>query len=483
MMKRLTAMILTAVLVITGFPGSVSAAEVTDINGHRSEAVIREAMSLGVIKGYPDGTYRPDGLIKREEFFSIINNVLTVKPDTSATTLNYIDVDPIEWYIPVVKTMVAAKITEGIGWGKVGIGLNITRQEAIKILATIIPTRDLSSESVTVLARDRDMIADWAAPYYQIMFKKGYLNNTEGTLGPTASLTREEAAILLLKIKKGETVIAGNANQLIQSQPTSGGCIDSSGHKALNGAFTEGKGTAADPYRISTEDQLNHMREHATEGSYFALTKNIRITKDFETDSLAFSSESTDWSGGNFRPIGTKENPFKGHLDGRGYTISGLKIMGTVTTSELADARVLASHIGLFGWVDEKSVITNLKVDDSELAGREYTGALAGYNKGIIKNSGAGENVVIRGGSYTGGLAGYSSQLVEYSFSKARLIGTTATGGLVGRNYGILRNSYWLKDTAANGAGASGMDSSVQTVSALTLSEFNSQNIEDYLKR
>jgi S-layer homology domain. len=102
-----------------------------------------------------------------------------------------------------VKTMVAAKITEGIGWGKVGIGLNITRQEAIKILATIIPTRDLSGEPVTVLAKDKDMIADWAAPYYQIMFKKGYLNNTEGTLGPTASLTREEAAILLLKIKKG----------------------------------------------------------------------------------------------------------------------------------------------------------------------------------------------------------------------------------------------------------------------------------------
>jgi hypothetical protein len=225
------------------------------------------------------------------------------------------------------------------------------------------------------------------------------------------------------------------------------------------------------------------MREHATEGSYFTLTKNIRITKDFETDSLVFSSESTDWSGGNFQPIGTKENPFKGQLDGKGYTISGLKIMGTVTTSELADARVLASYIGLFGWVDEKSLITNLKVDDSELAGREYTGAIAGYSKGIIKNSGAGEDVVIRGGSYTGGLAGYSSQLVEYSFSKAKLIGTTATGGLIGRNYGILRNSYWLKDTATNGAGASGMDSSVQAVSALTLSEFNSQNIEDYLRR
>ena len=49
MMKRLTALILTAALVITGFPGAVSAAEVTDITGHRSEAVIREAMSLGVI--------------------------------------------------------------------------------------------------------------------------------------------------------------------------------------------------------------------------------------------------------------------------------------------------------------------------------------------------------------------------------------------------------------------------------------------------
>ena len=38
-------------------------------------------------------------------------------------------------------------------------------------------------------------------------------------------------------------------------------------------------------------------------------------------------------------------------------------------------------------------------------------------------------------------------------------------------------------DVIIVGAGASGMDSSVQAVSALTLSEFNSQNIEDYLRR
>lgn len=482
-MKKFLAVTLIAMLLFAGVPQRVSAAEVTDIKGHRSEAIIREAMSLGVIKGYPDGTYRPDGLIKREEFFSIINNVLTVKPDTSGTTLNFIDADPIEWYIPVVKTMVEAKITQGIGWGKVGIGLNITRQEAIKILATIIPTKDLNSMDVTVLAKDKGTIADWAAPYYQIMFKKGYLNNTEGTLGPTVSLTREEAAILLLKIKKGETVIAGNANQWVEAQPVSGGCISASGHKASAGAFTEGTGTAADPYRVSTEDQMNHIREHASEGLTFALTKDIKVTKDFETIILPFTSDVADWSGGNFQPIGTKEKPFVGHFMGNGYTISGLKILGTVTTAELLNARVLASYTGLFGWVDEKSILSNVKIDHSEIAGREYSGALAGYSKGIIRYCGVGEGVVIRGGSYTGGIAGYSGQLTEYCFSLADLSGTTATGALIGRNYGALKNSYWLTGSATAAVGSSGLDSTIQGIVPLTIQEFNNQKIEDLLKK
>lgn len=42
----------------------------TDISGHWAESIIKEAASLNIVGGYPDGTFLPDNLIKREEFHS-----------------------------------------------------------------------------------------------------------------------------------------------------------------------------------------------------------------------------------------------------------------------------------------------------------------------------------------------------------------------------------------------------------------------------
>src|SRR5665647_2145949 len=375
MKKKILSVVLILTMVLATGASASAAVQITDITGHRSEIAIREAISLGVINGYPDGTYRPYGLIKREEFFSIINNILTVRPDTTNTKLNFSDADPIEWYVPIVKTMVEAIITNCIGWGRVGIGLNITNQEAIKILATIIPTKSLSTEPVEILATDKAGIADWAFPYYKIMIKKGYVKNTTENLQPTEELTREVAAILLLKIKKGETVIAGNANDIITepvvAEPiaapaTSGGCITTASHAAIDGAFIAGKGTLEEPYQITTQEQLNHVRAHLNEGAFFVMTNDITISKDFEPTAQAFLSAAADWSNGNFQPIGTRDNPFIGTFSGAGYKIEGLYIIGFVPSSERTGASDLASYVGLFGSIAEDSVISLSLIHISE---------------------------------------------------------------------------------------------------------------------
>jgi hypothetical protein len=483
MINKILAFALMLTMVLTSAVGVAATVQVTDITGHRSESAIREAISLGVIKGYPDGTYRPDGLIKREEFFSIINNILTYKPSTVNTKLNFIDVDNIEWYVPIIKTVVEAKITNGIGWEKVGIGLNITNQEAIKILATIIPTKDLSQEPVEILANDKASISEWAEPYYQIMIKKGFVKNTDEILTPRAELTREFAAILLLKIKKGETVIAGNANDIVANLATSEGAITNASQGAIDSSFAGGNGTQADPYQVSTQDQLNHVRTHMTEGAFFVMKNNIYLTKDFETKAEDFLSAETYWSNGNFQPIGTKEIPFVGNFNGNGYNIEGLYIMGTVPSAELYGARELTSYVGLFGNISESSVISNIMIENSQIFGKEYTGGIAGYNQGIIRNAGMGEDTIIKGSSFTGGMAGYSNNLVEKCFSNADIQGNIATGALVGKNYGVLRNSYWLDTSYEKSVGVSGMTSSTYDVKQVTIKEFTDQNIEQLLKR
>lgn len=53
----------------------------TDVKGHWAEKAINQAYGNGRIKGYPDGTFRPDGQITRAEAVTICNNFFNRKAD------------------------------------------------------------------------------------------------------------------------------------------------------------------------------------------------------------------------------------------------------------------------------------------------------------------------------------------------------------------------------------------------------------------
>ena len=401
-----------------------AASEFTDIAGHWAEDIIKEASDLKIVGGYPDGTYRPDNLIKREEFFKLLTNILTVVPDTTGTVVKFKDVQQDEWYAPTIKIAVAAGITSGYDDGTFGIGLMISRQEAAKVAGSVI-TNDVSDDATGAESvHDKLAIANWAYEYVDLMFKKGYMKgDDEGNFRPTMALTRAEAATILLNIKKNEKIIAANADVVADSD-----CIKQ--HAGMEGMFTAGKGTESEPYEISTESQLNHMRMHTTEGAFYILKKNIAITEDYVTASPS-DWKKADWSKGNFQPIGSKDVPFEGSLDGNGFTVSGLNIMGT---EGRGDDQRDANYAGLFGCLAKGSVVKDLTVDASNITGYQYTGAVAGYNDGEIENCQLGSKGIINGRSYTGGLVGYSSQPLSKLKNKGTITGTESeTGGIAGR--------------------------------------------------
>ncbi|HML37367.1 MAG TPA: S-layer homology domain-containing protein [Bacillota bacterium] len=415
---------------------ATTGAAFSDISGHWAESIIKEAADLGIVGGYPDGTFLPDNLIKREEFYKLLSNILTEKPDTTNTKIKFTDVVDYEWYVPTIKIAVASGITSGYDDGTFGIGRMISRQEAAKVAGSVIPAAGTEGKKGVETALDKSDIADWAYAYVDLMFKKGYMQgDTEGKFRPTTALTRAEAATILLNIKKNEPVIAPTG--AIVSPPdtetpaavsVAPGCLE---HPEEKGAFLEGSGTQADPYEISTEEQLNHMRMHATEGAFYVLKKNIAITKDYTvtpTAVTAADASEPDWSEGNFAPIGSEKVPFKGSLFGNGYTISGMNISGTVGKGKTA-----AGYAGLFGYLAKGSSVTDVIVDGSNISGSQYTGGIAGYNEGTIKDCQLGEQGIINGQRYTGGLVGYSTQPLNSLRSRGTVKGSQSnTGGIVG---------------------------------------------------
>ena len=79
----------------------------TDISGHWAEAEIERAATLGWINGYEDGTFRPDAEITRAEAMTLINRVLQRLPETADDLLDnmttWSDVQPNAWYYLAVQ--------------------------------------------------------------------------------------------------------------------------------------------------------------------------------------------------------------------------------------------------------------------------------------------------------------------------------------------------------------------------------------------
>ena len=79
----------------------------TDIKGHWAEKYIERAAELGWIKGFEDGTFRPDTYITRAQAMSMINRVLNRIPEESSDLLagmnTWPDCNPGDWFYLAVQ--------------------------------------------------------------------------------------------------------------------------------------------------------------------------------------------------------------------------------------------------------------------------------------------------------------------------------------------------------------------------------------------
>ena len=79
----------------------------TDIQGHWAQAYIERAAELGWIKGFEDGTFRPDTYITRAQAITMINRVLNRIPEDADDLLSnmnvWTDCNPGDWFYLAVQ--------------------------------------------------------------------------------------------------------------------------------------------------------------------------------------------------------------------------------------------------------------------------------------------------------------------------------------------------------------------------------------------
>jgi len=132
-------LLLAVVLVLAVAVPASATAQFTDIDNHDYEASILDLASRGFAGGYPDGTYRPDNPLQRQQFAKMA--VLTLGYEVTAADVSQFPDTPAP-YDPVNSPLypgsyaavsAAHHIINGYTNGLFGFTDNVTRQQAISI--------------------------------------------------------------------------------------------------------------------------------------------------------------------------------------------------------------------------------------------------------------------------------------------------------------------------------------------------------------
>ncbi|MFP3917904.1 S-layer homology domain-containing protein [Lysinibacillus telephonicus] len=140
-----TAAAALTVIASTVTPGVASAAQFSDIQGTSLEGIITELVDMGMISGYPDGTFKPNKDLTRSDVVKLIGKYLIVNgykiPSDYKTKMRFTDLtsssnDELLQYAALVKD-------EGIfngDNGKLNPSDKITRENMAVVLVNVLST-------------------------------------------------------------------------------------------------------------------------------------------------------------------------------------------------------------------------------------------------------------------------------------------------------------------------------------------------------
>lgn len=178
----------------------------SDIENHWAKNWINEAVKLGFVSGYDDGTFKPDRTITRAEFSKLLNGALKTEKKAD---FNFTDVKSGEWFHDEVRKSIAAGFFSGYENNTFRPNNPIKREEVAKVVSSAMTTGGVDGEGATLLS-DYGSIQEWAKPSVNAVYNKGYiLGYPDKTYQPAKALTRAEAVKIIYEIIENENIEYG----------------------------------------------------------------------------------------------------------------------------------------------------------------------------------------------------------------------------------------------------------------------------------
>jgi hypothetical protein len=168
---------------------------------------IKFLTEIGVLVGYPDGTYKPDIPVSRAEFASMVIKSLGQEDAQITQPIDYADIEPDFWGYNIIQKAVYFDLIPN------GRGADfrpydpVTRAEAISIAVNAITTSQISEQRAqNIISKSYEDYTQMPAWFLMSAAKAELLDlnvvapGHEGKLEPNRPMNRAEVAALLYKM-------------------------------------------------------------------------------------------------------------------------------------------------------------------------------------------------------------------------------------------------------------------------------------------
>ncbi|PZT57310.1 S-layer homology domain-containing protein [Paenibacillus silvae] len=177
-----------------------------DVAGHWAQNAVNDMASRKIIEGTGNGNFSPDQYMTRAEFAVIITRALGIAPKALNST--YSDVPQNVWYSAAVGSAREYNLIQGYADGSYQPDRNITREEAILLLARAMELRtgpaSITEQQARQIIADRGLekgISSWAIKGAAQMIEAGIVTGrSKGDLAPDAFVTRAEVTQMVARL-------------------------------------------------------------------------------------------------------------------------------------------------------------------------------------------------------------------------------------------------------------------------------------------
>lgn len=213
-------------LLVSSIAYSITLAPLTaysfmDTQGSWAEQSINRLSSMGIINGYPNGTFKPEGLISRAEFSAVLVKALGLS-SYNQNQSDFLDVKPGYWAFNSIESVSANNYVSGYPGGYFYPNRNITRAEALTVITKASKVAMLDTQqSDTLLGAypDNTSIPVWARTSVATAIKNNIFRPNNNTLDASRYASRADIATYtdnLMLTLKGQP---NNNTAYIPTQP------------------------------------------------------------------------------------------------------------------------------------------------------------------------------------------------------------------------------------------------------------------------